>query len=370
MRVVFPICLVIVAGVAGMAAPPARAVECSCEHLPVLQAELRNAQRLQAAFRGQVAALQGMGPEVSRGEYLRFVQRGEPGRGNEPVPNYTGSRDFSYAPWGRDNVSEGRVEEFTAQQLCRMSDEAARLLERMLQASGCDGIADAVRQHENYHVTMCQSVGYRAYEAMHGSDRAREEAEAYGVQIRLLRAAIAHALDRGNARILLEMNTRTLMPPSPLLTAVIIQSRGEVRAIRATMAGERIQANGQGSQTTTVSIESNNCRMTSGSPYTIQTRGGFDTDGLEAQLRYAIEGTLPSLGMQCRFPGAGQGYGMSVPVPVDTRGSTPPAATVPLRNGAEFVFDMATSQGAQIAASGGVRITGQAKLRFECSAAR
>jgi len=67
-------------------------------------------------------------------------------------------------------------------------------------------------------------------------------------------------------------------------------------------------------------------------------------------------------------PGMGQGYGMSMPVPVDTRGNVPPATTFPLRDGAELVFDMAQSQAAQIVAGSGVRITGQAKLRLECPA--
>jgi hypothetical protein len=249
-----------------------------------------------------------------------------------------------------------------------MSAEAARLLDQAAQAAACDGIAEAIRIHENYHVTMCRRVGYRGYEAMHGADRAREEAEAYGVQIAALRAAIARVLERTTVRVVFEQNVRTQMPPNPLYVAVVIQSRGDLRASRAGMTGDAIRLDGQGTQTTNISLESQNCRMTGGTPYTIATRGGLDTDGLTATLRYAIEGTLPSLGMQCRVPGQGQGYGMSMPVPVDTRGNVPPAATMPLRDGAEITFDMAQSQAAQMVAGSGVRITGQAKLRLECPA--
>ena len=75
-----PILAIIV--VAGTLVPAlAQAAECTCEHLPALQAELRNAQRLQAAFRGRIAALQAMGPENSRTNFAAFVKSGEPARG-------------------------------------------------------------------------------------------------------------------------------------------------------------------------------------------------------------------------------------------------------------------------------------------------
>ena len=53
----FLLCIAIFAGTAS------RAAECDCTNLSVLQAELRNALRLQAAFRGQIATLRGMGEE-------------------------------------------------------------------------------------------------------------------------------------------------------------------------------------------------------------------------------------------------------------------------------------------------------------------
>jgi hypothetical protein len=341
----------------------AQAAECTCAHLPVLQAELRNAQRLQANFRNRIPALQAMGEGASQAALQQFAA-GDARSGLVPVPGYNGPNEFDYVPQGQ-NVDPSRFDAFTADQLCRMTDSAAQRLEQAMRATACDGIAEALRAHENVHVNRCRSVGYRGYLGMHGAARAAEEVEAYGAQIAALRGAIADVLARANARILFEQTVRTQMPANPLYTAVTIQSRGELRVTRVAASGDTIRLDGQGSQTTNVSIDGN-CRMTGGTPYTIQTRGGLDTDGFEAQLRYAIEGTLPSLGMQCRVPGQGQGYGMSMPVPVDTRGSTPPAANVPLRDGGEFVMDMAQSQAAQMVASSGVRITGQAKLRLEC----
>jgi hypothetical protein len=179
-----------------------------------------------------------------------------------------------------------------------------------------------------------------------------------------LRAAIARALERSTVRVVVRAEPcAPQMPPNPLYAAVLIQSRGELRATRAGMNGDMIRLDGQGTQTNNVSIEGN-CRMTGGTPYTIATRGGLDTDGLTATLRYTIEGTLPGLGMQCRVPGMGQGYGMSMPVPVDNARQCATGTTFPLRDGAELVFDMAQSQAAQIVAGSGVRITGQAKLRL------
>jgi len=60
----------------------------------------------------------------------------------------------------------------------------------------CDGVGKALEAHEQYHKTTCVRAGYRAYLAMHGADRAQEEAEAYGAQIAVLKAEIARALKK------------------------------------------------------------------------------------------------------------------------------------------------------------------------------
>src|SRR5215468_9251804 len=119
-------------------APAARAAECTCEHLPAIQAELRNAQRLQTAFRNQIAALRALGPGASQGALQQFAA-GDARHGLEAVPGYNGPSGF---------------DSFSADQLCTMAESAARRLEQAERATACDGIAAALRAHENVHLQM------------------------------------------------------------------------------------------------------------------------------------------------------------------------------------------------------------------------
>jgi hypothetical protein len=73
---------------------------------------------------------------------------------------------------------------------------------------------------------------------------------------------------------------------------------------------------------------------------------------------------MPSIGMRCSIPGAGSGYGMSIPVQMNA--GKVPLATLPLKDGAEVVFDMAQSDAAKLLAGGGVQLTGKATVRLVC----
>lgn len=341
---------------------------CDCRHLGALQAELRNAQRLQAAFRGHMTPLRGMGQETSRAELQRFAGS-DARRGLEPVQGATQQSEVDYVPYG-EGVSVDRIGDNTPErnaQLCAMRESSAADLARAIAGAACAGIGEALRAHERHHVAMCTRVGYRGYIAMHGADRAQEEAEAYGAQIAVLRQAIARALENATIRVESEMNSRMQMPANPLYQAIIVDHRGEVRASRASMSGDVIRFEGRGQQRVNASVQGN-CSFTSGVPYTVATTGGIETDGITATLRYAIEGATPGMTMTCRVPGGGQGMGMSMPVPVV--GAAPSGLSVPLRDGAEVVEDMANSDAARMMAGSGVRMSGQAKmrLRVECPA--
>jgi hypothetical protein len=54
---------------------------------------------------------------------------------------------------------------------------------------------------------------------------------------------------------------------------------------------------------------------------------------------------------------------MSLPAPINNSGNVP-AVNLPLRDKAEVLTDMATTEGARIAAAGGVKITGSARTRL------
>ena len=61
----------------------------------------------------------------------------------------------------------------------------------MEKGASCAGIVQAVVAHEAVHWASCRRSGYTAFRDMHGADRAQEEVEAYGAQIKVLREIIA-----------------------------------------------------------------------------------------------------------------------------------------------------------------------------------
>jgi len=350
----------IVLAVAMLAGAPSRAAECDCGNLPVLQVELRNALRLQAAFRGRIAELRQFGPDASRIELQRFAAMAA--HANLESDGTT-LREVEYVPYGQD-VAEGRLDSLSNDQLCAMRASSAAALDAADRAAACAGIGRALRAHEGVHVAMCRRIGYRAYLAMHGAERAAEEAEAYGVQIAALRAEIIRVLERLNPRIEVTSNVRTQGPPNPMYTALVTDVQAEVRMTRAVVvdaAAGRVRFEGQGRQVSNSRVEGN-CRFTGGMPITHPVRGGIETDGLEARITYSLEGTTPAMAMQCRVPGGGSGAGLSMPAPIS--GGVPEAITLPLRAGAEQVTDMATTPAAAMMAQARVRISGEGRFRL------
>lgn len=339
-----------------LAAPASLAqAPCDCSKLKTLQIELRNALRLQQAFRNKIAELRTMNGDSAQGA-LKVFAEGEARRGLETIPDYKGPSEFDYVPWGQNQ----RTFNFPNEQLCGMSNSAREKFDQAVAASGCPGIGAALRAHEEVHHNRCRSSGYKAYLGMHGADRAQEEVEAYGAQIKVLRAEIAKVLEHANVRIETETNSRLEMPPNPLYTALVVENRAVVPMTSVSVSGEVIKFDGEGKQTNDAKVEGH-CKFTGGLPFTLTLRGSIETDGLEAQIRLAVQGTHPSMFMECTTP-QGKGHGMSIPVNVS--GGTIPVMNLPLENGAEKVFDQSTGEGAKMMAGSGVRITGTSKIRL------
>jgi hypothetical protein len=175
-------------------AAPAQA-ECGCSNLKVLQIELRNAIRLQEAFRNKIAELRTMGKGASTIAVKQFAE-GEAQRGLEPIPNYKGPQHVDYYPSGRGLSEDADRSKYKPAELCRMIDSSATDLAEAKKASACAGIGAALQAHENWHINFCTTIGFKPYEEMHGADRAQEEVEAYGAQIVVLRSEIAKVLKK------------------------------------------------------------------------------------------------------------------------------------------------------------------------------
>jgi hypothetical protein len=168
--------------------------ECSCSNLKVLQIELRNALRLQQAFSNKIPELRKENVSTSK-NMLQIFAKGDARRGLEPITDYKGPSEFDYVSWG-DTQDPDQSYRYTKEKLCAIDKSANDLLEAAKQASACAGIAVALEAHEKWHVSFCLSIGYRPYLTMHGADRAQEEVEAYGEQIKVLRAEIAKVLKK------------------------------------------------------------------------------------------------------------------------------------------------------------------------------
>jgi hypothetical protein len=335
-------------------APPA---ECKCSDLKALQLELRNAIKLQQAFAGQIAELRAMNRESAAMAFANFAKSAST-TVTRPATD-KGPKTIDYISRG-DGVSPDDQGKVTGEGLCLKSDNAELALRDLDSGASCAGIAKAVHAHEDYHQNECSRLTFMVYREKHPADRAAEEAAAYGVQIAVLRAEIVKVLEHANVRIETETTSRMTMPPNPLYTALVVDNRAVVPMSSVSVSGEMIKFDGEGKQTNNATVEGH-CKFTGGLPFTITLRGSIETGGLEAQIRLALMGTLPSIAMECATP-QGAGHGMSIPVNVS--GGNIPVMNLPLENGAEKVFDQSTGEGAKMMAQSGVRITGQSKIRI------
>jgi len=170
--------------------------ECDCRNLEALQIELRNAVGLQQAFQGKIADLRKLGQGPASDEFSRFAAA--KAKGFKRPPGDTGPEAVEYTPYG-NSVDTGILEteqktmktekekEERREQLCGLSRNAKQEIDDMKRGASCDGIAKAVEAHEGVHWASCRRLGYVAFRDMHGADRAQEEVEAYGEQIKVLR---------------------------------------------------------------------------------------------------------------------------------------------------------------------------------------
>ena len=183
----------------GASQPPASltgatsTAECNCGNLKALQIELRNALALQRAFQGKIEELRKLDQVKAYSEFQKFAKTAASGV-YRPAGD-TGPKEVDYTPYG-DTVDTGIIENeketpARREELCGLSRMAKQDLYDMEAGARCAGIAQAVKAHEAVHWASCRRSGYKSFRDMHGADRAQEEVEAYGAQIKVLREIIA-----------------------------------------------------------------------------------------------------------------------------------------------------------------------------------
>lgn len=345
------------------------AAECDCSHLEALQVELRNALLLQQAMRNKIPELRALDQTKSLTEYKRFSEN-DARRGLKPAPGYEKLSKADQAALSQynfdvkgfalsDPTHPPKTEEWNEATLCSLTASAQLALTKVRSLAVCTGISAAIQAHEDVHTHTCLR-GFVAFFGMNGAERAQDEVEAYGAQIAVLRAEIAKVLEHTVVRIESEAHTRFTMPPSPApLTAEVVDNRADVPMSRVSVSGEMIKLEGQGNQTTNATLEGN-CRFTGGMPFTLPARVTMETDGLDVQIRYTVEGKAPTLKSECTIEGQ---TATGTLMPHDGGGNAL-VINLPLENGAEKVFDHSTGDGAKIVAQAGVKMTGQSKIRL------
>lgn len=182
---------------ASLAPAPSQA-ECDCSHLKALQIELRNALRLQEAMRNKIPELRALDHDNSMTRFKHFAE-GDARNGLEPPPNYDKLSKYDQKALSQFNFYvEGFTlsdptrpsANWTTEKLCRLTPEAEAKLAKVKSLAACAGIAAALQAHEDVHTQSCMR-GFVAFFNRNGADRAQEEVEAYGVQIKMLREIIA-----------------------------------------------------------------------------------------------------------------------------------------------------------------------------------
>lgn len=282
---------------------------CDCRHLEALQIELRNAQRLQQAFRNKIPELRAMGPQSSLAELQRFA-RAEARRGLEAVPNYSGPTEVEYVAQGSLLYDPAHPKSTdTNESLCRMAASAQAALDEAKQKSACAGIGKALQAHEDIHRNSCLRRGFKSFFFMNGTERAEEEVEAYGAQIAALRAEIAKLESECDGELEYQAPITLNMPPL-LVYKIVSTARISFKIDENTK-----KISGSGTQKLTLEqIGSGACTATSArSEYEWTVSGQEEGGFLQFKFSPKVGTTIPGIEMQCRIAG-GQGYGMSLPM--------------------------------------------------------
>jgi len=167
--------------------------ECNCGNLKALQIELRNALALQRAFQGKIEELRKLDQVKAYSEFQKFAKTAASGV-YRPAGD-TGPKEVDYTAYG-DTVDTGIIEKENEtparrEELCGLSRMAKQDMYDMETGASCAGVVQAVKAHEAVHWASCRRSGYKSFRDMHGADRAQEEVEAYGAQIKVLRDIIA-----------------------------------------------------------------------------------------------------------------------------------------------------------------------------------
>jgi hypothetical protein len=265
----------------GSAAPPA----CGCAQLPSLQAELRNAMRLEHRFRTEAKRLKKMEDESeARRQYERFAR--EASRDDlERVPGGQ-VREVSYvsrgSELGESGLNRDRVPDAD---LCARTRANERAFARALSDAVCRDVARALREQGDDAARRCAASGFAAHSGANAVDRANAEADAYDRQIVRLRAAIIRILNETGLRVDFDARQTTA---GGRRSRVEIAQRGEARlgATKA-IASDLFQMEGDGQARVDMQVQERAC--SSSRPVAYDWAAIVTTDGLSAEIQFRKE---------------------------------------------------------------------------------
>ena len=152
-------------------------------------------------MRNKIPELRALDDTKSLTEYKRFAENDARG-GLELVPNFEKLSKADQKALSQFNFDvkgfalsdpthpPQNSKEWTNATLCSLTTEAESALTKVKSLAACTGIAAAIQAHEDVHTHSCLR-GFVAFFNRNGADRAQEEVEAYGAQMKVLRDIIA-----------------------------------------------------------------------------------------------------------------------------------------------------------------------------------
>ena len=182
-RVIFitVLVLMILSTLVTASGPTVTFAECNCSSLEELQRELRNALRLQQAFRKKIPELKATPHDQSVIELNRFSKAEARDGFEEPQKDKRVSAVDFTAEGDLLHDSAHPPPNKTNEELCRMTKSFEDALKEAMQKAACDGIGKALQAHEEVHHKSCLRLGYVPFFKMNGAERAQDEVDAFHV---------------------------------------------------------------------------------------------------------------------------------------------------------------------------------------------
>lgn len=348
-------------------ASPARAGSteaCACKHLESLQQELENAEFLQRYMLEEAKQLEAIEKPLQEAKK-------DPTHPDSRV-NIEGrtSRARDELRAKEMKLPHPRVKGYTGPDAVNFDPETCKNnpndLKALREGSSCKELGDIAVAHEEGHRVICLKMNAAkkySYLFRPLSVVAREEADRYREQAKATRALLKKAIDEGKMRVSEE--TELNAASQGFEATYFYQTKPFDLEGKSSPGADKWAMSGEGARTGVikrVSIPGIQC-----TPYgqlNDKEAAQMTLDGLNMSLNVQNVSLAGDVGMRCRAPNGGQGFGQSMrPVGESGAGEVFKDARVKFKS--EFVTDAKDMPYAKVLSQGGMSVSGASKTTVE-----